>query len=391
MPMPFLSPKNGSRALSHMAGFCWLVLASAFRLSAAETVDDFNSGAAPGWRLPAGFAVVEKAPGDSVLRGDVSSDSFAQRTGVLLGRISWRVEADIRFRRYGADGGNRALTAISLFPGVGDGVQLLATVQHLTNNSVSIDVAWFDSGAGLWRGVLQQSWTASRSSEYRLQLTRRDGANTLLFKVTSASGFVYRGETAPMSEAFLDRMVIAGFRLDHSSVDFDNFRTEIPYEPASPPVITQPPTNQLVISGSSVTFRVAASSPRPLTYQWYRGTSPLTGATNDTYSLPVVTTASNNSFSVLVDDGRDFVFSRPATLTVINASIRPAIPFNNPDGFALDLNVTPNRAFALQSSTNLLDWVTETNMIGGGAVRVLPAISEPSTGPTNRFFRLLIP
>lgn len=91
------------------------------------------------------------------------------------------------------------------------------------------------------------------------------------------------------------------------------------------------------------------------------------------------------------DDEQDFLLSRPATLTVINASIRAAIPFDNPDGFAVDLNVTPNRAFAIQSSTNLIHWTTVTNLVGAGVMRVRPEIEEVPADRPNRFFRLLVP
>lgn len=51
------------------------------------------------------------------------------------------------------------------------------------------------------------------------------------------------------------------------------------------PEITQAPASQTVVLGHDATFSVSASGTAPLSYQWYRGATPITGATSASYTL----------------------------------------------------------------------------------------------------------
>ena len=57
------------------------------------------------------------------------------------------------------------------------------------------------------------------------------------------------------------------------------------------------PTNQRVVVGQPASFTVSASGTAPLSYQWQKGTTPITGATAASYTTPPTT---------LSDDGFDF-------------------------------------------------------------------------------------
>ena len=86
------------------------------------------------------------------------------------------------------------------------------------------------------------------------------------------------------------------------------------------PVITQQPTNQTVAVGETATFSVAATGTLPLTYQWQKGTTPITGATSASYTTAAATSADSGSqFKVVVSNSLGNTPSNPATLTV-NAS-----------------------------------------------------------------------
>jgi hypothetical protein len=69
---------------------------------------------------------------------------------------------------------------------------------------------------------------------------------------------------------------------------------------AAPPAITDPPDPQTVFLGDPATFRVTASGTAPLSYQWFRNGTAITGAT--TSSLAFTTTAADDQalFSVRV-------------------------------------------------------------------------------------------
>ena len=91
------------------------------------------------------------------------------------------------------------------------------------------------------------------------------------------------------------------------------------------PVITTQPASQSVIAGSGVTFSVTATGTAPLTYQWRKGGSNISGATSATYSMTNVQAADAGTYSVVVSNSAGSVTSANATLTVSPAAVGPAI------------------------------------------------------------------
>ena len=83
------------------------------------------------------------------------------------------------------------------------------------------------------------------------------------------------------------------------------------------PSITTQPSNQSVTVGQTATFSVAATGTAPLSYQWQKGTSPITGATSASYTTPATISADNGSqFQVVVSNSLGNKISNAATLTV---------------------------------------------------------------------------
>ena len=87
-----------------------------------------------------------------------------------------------------------------------------------------------------------------------------------------------------------------------------------------PPLLTSQPADQSVVSGTNVTFTVAASGFAPLAYQWYFNGSAITGATATNYSLAGLTTASAGSYTVVVSNPGGSVTSSVAVLVVLKES-----------------------------------------------------------------------
>jgi hypothetical protein len=83
------------------------------------------------------------------------------------------------------------------------------------------------------------------------------------------------------------------------------------------PTITTEPASQTVTAGQTATFTVIAAGTAPLTYQWQKNGSNITGATSGSYTTPVTTTADNNEvFRVIVSNSVGNATSNQATLTV---------------------------------------------------------------------------
>ena len=89
----------------------------------------------------------------------------------------------------------------------------------------------------------------------------------------------------------------------------------------SAPQITMQPANQTVTAGQAASFSVSATGTTPLTYQWQKNGSAISGATAATYTTPATSSADNGAqFKVAVSNSKGTATSNAATLTVTTAS-----------------------------------------------------------------------
>src|SRR5207249_3901179 len=99
--------------------------------------------------------------------------------------------------------------------------------------------------------------------------------------------------------------------------------------PQGPPVITTQPQDQTVTGGQTATFRVIATGARPLSYQWYRNGSTISGAINSNYTTTALTIDDYGSkFQVMVYNQLGNVTSSNAVLTVNQLPV-VLIPYTN--------------------------------------------------------------
>jgi len=90
----------------------------------------------------------------------------------------------------------------------------------------------------------------------------------------------------------------------------------VQYSAASPNITTHP-ANQTVLNGQPVTFNVAATGTAPLSYQWQRNQTNISGATSSSYTLPSASFADNGAtFRCIVTNAFGNATSNEATLTV---------------------------------------------------------------------------
>jgi hypothetical protein len=89
---------------------------------------------------------------------------------------------------------------------------------------------------------------------------------------------------------------------------------------ATAPVITTQPLAQTVTAGSAVSFSVTASGTAPLSFQWRKDGTAITGATAASLSLAAVTAGDAGSYSVVVTNSAGSATSAAALLTVQTAS-----------------------------------------------------------------------
>lgn len=92
------------------------------------------------------------------------------------------------------------------------------------------------------------------------------------------------------------------------------------------PSITTQPANQTVFAGQTATFSVIANGTSPLSYQWRKNGSAITGATSASYTTPVEATSDSGAlFSVVVSNSAGNVTSNNASLTVNPDPLAPSI------------------------------------------------------------------
>jgi hypothetical protein len=138
------------------------------------------------------------------------------------------------------------------------------------------------------------------------------------------------------------------------------------------PTITSAPQDIAVPEGQKATFTVVASGTTPLTYQWKRNGTNITGATSYSYATPATKKAdSGATFSVTVSNAYGSASSGGATLTVNDPL--PSISFS----------ANPASISAGQSST--LSWTlthADSASIDGIGVITVPA-GNLSVSPTT--------
>lgn len=93
--------------------------------------------------------------------------------------------------------------------------------------------------------------------------------------------------------------------------------------PVAPSISTQP-ANQTVTVGQTATFSVVAAGTAPLTYQWQKNNTNISGAASASYTTPATVSGDNGAtFRVIVSNTVTSITSNAATLTV-NAVVSSA-------------------------------------------------------------------
>ncbi len=109
------------------------------------------------------------------------------------------------------------------------------------------------------------------------------------------------------------------------------------------PTITSQPANRSLAPGSTATFSVVAIGSTPLTYQWRKGGTPISGnasAATATLTLTGISLADAGSYDVLATNSFGFATSTPASLSISSASATQI--FYTGGTYAQDFDTLPN-------------------------------------------------
>ena len=154
--------------------------------------------------------------------------------------------------------------------------------------------------------------------------------------------------------------------------------------PATPSITTQP-ASQTVLLGATATFKVAATGTAPLTYQWYKGSTAISGATAASYTTPATTAADNaTTFHVKVSNAAGSATSSNATLTVSSSPAAPSIT-TQPTSQTVTLGAMATfKVVATGTAPLSYQWYKGTAAISGAtaASYTTPATTAADNGTT---------
>ena len=140
--------------------------------------------------------------------------------------------------------------------------------------------------------------------------------------------------------------------------------------PVAPSITTQP-ASQTVTAGQTATFSVTATGTAPLSYQWKKNGTAISGAISSSYTTPATTSSDNGAqFTVVVSNTVGSATSSAATLTVNSATTPPSVP-------------TGLSASAVSSSQINLTWNASTGSVAG--YKIFRGGSQVGTNTTTSY------
>ena len=97
-----------------------------------------------------------------------------------------------------------------------------------------------------------------------------------------------------------------------------------------PPKIVTPPASQNIGVGNTLNLTVTVQGTAPFSYQWLKTSTPIAGATSDTYSIINAQTIDSGPYRVTVSNPYGTVTSAVANVSVIVGLVAPSIPYPIP-------------------------------------------------------------
>jgi autotransporter-associated beta strand protein len=130
------------------------------------------------------------------------------------------------------------------------------------------------------------------------------------------------------------------------------------------PVISLQPTNRIAVAGDTIAFNSSATGIPAPGFQWSFNGSALPSATGANLVLNNVNTNQTGNYFVIATNAAGVTNSLTATLTVYQtaAATLGAPGYSTNGQFALSVTGVPTYRYAIQVSSNLIDWVSlQTN------------------------------
>ena len=150
------------------------------------------------------------------------------------------------------------------------------------------------------------------------------------------------------------------------------------------PSITTQPVSKSVAEGTAVTFSVVASGSGTLSYQWYKDSVAISGATASSYAIAAAATTDAGSYDCVVTNSVGSVTSAIATLTVTTTTggVTPTIS-TQPVSLSASAGASVTFSVAATGSATLAyQWYDAGTAISGatGSSYTIASVTEADAG-----------
>lgn len=173
---------------------------------------------------------------------------------------------------------------------------------------------------------------------------------------------------------------------DNTNLSFglvDNLRVEVP---ALAPTWTQQPVGGAFRLGTNLLLSALATGLPAPAYQWQWNGTNVVGATNNTLTLPWVSNTNAGIYTLTATNIAGSTISSNALVRVLPPAAARFVSAQLAAGVAgFFITGDPYWAYTIQSSTDLVNWVTATNFTSTNGSYFL---TVPVTGSAQQFFRV---
>src|SRR4029077_12051832 len=154
---------------------------------------------------------------------------------------------------------------------------------------------------------------------------------------------------------------------------------------SEPPSITTPPVSADVNVGQTATFSVVVTGTVPLSFQWQKNATAVSGATSSSYTTPPTTAADNRAlFTVIVSNSAGSVTSSAGTLNVHTVGVAPSI---TTPPVSVDVNVGQTATFSVTAAgTAPLSYQWQKNATAISGATSSTYTTPPTTAADDRTF-----
>jgi hypothetical protein len=371
---PTASPMDGVMGLSFGPASGYANLAAIVRFNNAGYIDAMNKNA---------YSAVAKIPFQAGITYhfilDVNAVAHTYSAYVMVGSVQTTIGSNFAFR---SDQGNTSsLNNLGTVSIIGSDTVCNIAMPTGSVSPVAPAVTTQPSSKTITAG---QTATFSVVAAGTAPMTFQWMKNTIAISGATSSSYTTPAETTADNNAQFSVTVTNGVGNATSNAAVLSVNAA-----AVAPTITTQPSSQTVNSGQMATFNVAATGTAPMTYQWKKNSTAITGATSSTYSTMTTTSDNGTQFSVVLSNAAGSAASNPATLTVNTVAVAPAIT-TQPVSKTITAGQTATFSVAASGTSPMTYQWTKNSIVISGATSSSYTTPAETTADTNAQFSVTV-